>query len=55
MTYIHTSYNNYNNNVNIRQYTIMHNNSWCQIVLDLLDLTFPELFYGLPHYLEHSN
>ena len=24
-------------------------NSWCQIVLDLLDLTFAELFYGFPH------
>ena len=27
----------------------MRNDSWCQIVLDLLDLTFAELFYGFPH------
>ena len=31
--------------------TTQHIDSWCQIVLDLLDLTLAELFYGF--YKEH--
>ena len=52
MTYKNTrTNNNYNSNANIDNKQILHNNidSWCQIVLDLLDLTFAELFYGFPH------
>ena len=30
-------------------YNTQYIDSWCQIVLDLLDLTFAELFYGFPH------
>ena len=54
MTYKNTRTNNkYNNNMNI--YNTQQTNitqyidSWCQIVLDLLNLTFAELFYGFPH------
>ena len=47
MTHKNTRTNNkYINNVNIDNTIITCNNSWCQIVLDLLDLTFAELFYG---------
>ena len=60
MTYKNTrNYNKYINTMKYRQYTITHNNSWCQAttsnnswcqkVLDLLDLMFAELFYGFPH------
>ena len=37
----------------MRALTTIYNNinSWCQIVLDLLDLLFAELFYGF--YKEH--
>ena len=49
MTYKNTRTNDqYNNNVNIYN-TTTSIDSWCQIVLDLLDLTFAELFYGFPH------
>ena len=37
-----------------RALTTIHNiNSWCQIVLDLLDLTFAELFVILWNYKKH--
>ena len=44
---IHKYINNMNidNTFNNAQ---LNTNSWCQIVLDLLDLTFAELFYGFP-------
>ena len=50
MTYKNTRTNNkYNDNMNIDNTEIMHIDPWCQIVLDLLDLMFAELFYGFPH------
>ena len=49
MTYENTrTNNNYNNNVDIDN-TTNNIDSWYQIVLDLLDLTFSELFYRFPH------
>ena len=47
MTYKNIRTNNiYINNMNINNTIRTHNNSWCQIVLDLLDLMFAGLFYG---------
>ena len=48
MTYKNTR--NYNKYIKYHEQSItidtMSIISWCQIVLDLLDLTFAELFYG---------